>query len=362
MGEVVKLAVRKKVLVTPLDWGLGHATRCVPIIHLLKKMGCEVSIASSGDALVLLQQEFPNLQYFHLPSYKASYSSRLPLMLKVFLQIPKFIWAIIKEHLRLKKIMRSHAFDVVISDHRYGCWYAKAPCVFVTHQINILMPSGFPWLEAIVNYFNHRAILKFDRCWVPDYPDNPLTGKLSVPFHPRTAFVGMLSRFHKIGVDGEIPYHIVAVLSGPEPQRTVLELLLLKELKMSDHKALLIRGIPGSSDKPTVRGNLTIVDYLPSPALNAMILKSSIVICRSGYSSIMDLAAIGRRAIFIPTPGQTEQEYLAQELEKRKIAGFQTQHKLNLKAALAEINHYKGFEDWKHRPNLLQQAVNELLL
>lgn len=353
--------IRKSILVASLDWGLGHATRCMPIIVLLQQMDCAVSIASSGNALVLLRKEFPTLQHFSLPSYNARYATRLPLMLKVFLQIPKFVTVIFKEHRRLQQILRTHAFDLVISDHRYGCWSAKVSCVFLTHQVNILMPSGFRWLEAVVNYFNHRAILRYDRCWIPDDPSDPLTGKLSTPIHLRTTFVGMLSRFRHIHQPSEILYQVVAVLSGPEPQRTRLEMLLLKELKKLNCRALVVRGLPGSNNRYQVNENISMEDHLSSQALNEVISKSELVICRSGYSSIMDLATAGRKALFIPTPGQTEQEYLAVELMKRRIAGFQIQHQLDLEVAWREINHYKGFEDWKHEPNLLRQAVNEML-
>ncbi len=257
--------------------------------------------------------------------------------------------------------MHSHTFDVVISDHRYGCWSAKATCIFITHQVNILMPAGFRWLEPLVNYFNHQAICRFDHCWIPDYPEKPLTEKLTRPFHPYTTFIGMLSRFRPASVPLEISYQMVAVLSGPEPQREQLEILLLRELRKLNHRALVVRGVPGTAKSERVDENIMMVDHLPAQALNEAVLKSELVICRSGYSSIMDLAATGSKAFFIPTPGQTEQEYLAMELMKRGIAGFQTQRQADLKAAWHERNNYKGFEDWKHQPNLLRQAIIEVL-
>ena len=351
----------KRILVAPLDWGLGHATRCIPIIRMLQQRGCEVAIASSADALTLLRQEFPELQHFDLPSYRARYSTRLPLMVKVFLQLPKLVAAIFKEHRWLRQILRTHSFDWVISDNRYGCWSARTPSIFITHQVNLLMPAGFGWLAGILNYFNHQAIRRFDGCWIPDYPDDPLTGKLSRPVHPHTTFVGMLSRFHPRPSSIEISYPVVAILSGPEPQRAKLEMLLIAALKNFSTPALIVRGLPGKGSRHCIGEHITVVDHLPSQELNEVIFRSELVICRSGYSSVMDLAFAGRKALFIPTPGQTEQEYLASKLMRMGVAGYQHQSQLDLKSAWRERNHYKGFEDWKHQHNLLSQAVNKIL-
>src|SRR5690349_9583884 len=157
-------ALKKKILVAPLDWGLGHATRCIPIINEFLSQGCEVQIASSGDALVLLKEEFPDLKFHSIVSYGAEYSRSLPFTIKILLQIPKFVRAIKKEHNETQTIVEREKIDLVISDNRYGCWSKEVLSVFIGHQLNLLTPI-FSWLG---NYLQRRAIQKFSRCWIPD--------------------------------------------------------------------------------------------------------------------------------------------------------------------------------------------------
>ena len=159
----------KKVLITPLDWGLGHATRCIPIIHELLKRGCTVLIAGSGDSLLLLKNEFPHLTFFTLSAYSPLYSRTQSMIWKMVSQLPKFVEVIRKEHQQIQVLIEQHKIDFIISDNRYGCWSAKIPSVFMTHQLNILMPDGLKWIEPLVRRVNKRLIKKFSSCWIPDY-------------------------------------------------------------------------------------------------------------------------------------------------------------------------------------------------
>src|SRR5882724_7091873 len=161
----------RKVLVTPLDWGLGHATRCIPVINEFLKQDCEVQIASSGGALVLLKKEFPSLKSHSIASYNAKYSTLLPFMVKILLQMPKFMKAIKKEHQQIEKIVREEKITLIVSDNRYGCWAENAHSVLITHQVNIIMAPAWKWLEAIINFGNHKQIRRFTECWIPDFPN-----------------------------------------------------------------------------------------------------------------------------------------------------------------------------------------------
>ena len=183
----------KKVLITPLDWGLGHATRCIPIIHELLKRGCTVLIAGSGDSLLLLKNEFPHLTFFTLSAYSPLYSRSQSMIWKIVSQIPKFVEVIRKEHQQIQTLIEKHKIDFIISDNRYGCWSAKIPSVFMTHQLNILMPYGLKWIEPLVRRVNKRLIKKFSTCWIPDYAEETLSlsGKLSQHDVPR--FITLLT-------------------------------------------------------------------------------------------------------------------------------------------------------------------------
>lgn len=332
--------MKKRILITPLDWGLGHATRCIPIIRLLIEKGHDVAIATSGLAFPLLKQEFPHLSFFELPSYQARYSATLPLMLKVFLQSPHFKRVIRQEHRILEKLVTEQAIDVIISDNRYGCYSKKAKSIFITHQLTLLMPSRLRWLQGLVNYFNHRLIRKFDDCWVPDFRTNPITGALTQAVGLTTTFIGMLSRFRKSEVPVNKKYDLLVLLSGPEPQRSLLEKLVVQQVKEYTGNVLLVRGLPNTHE--TVAG-VESVNHLPSHELQVAIEASSLVLARSGYTTLMDLYFLEKKAIFIPTPGQTEQEYLAKQLSERGIAFSMEQNQFDLQKALAESKNYTGF-------------------
>ncbi|MBK5277421.1 MAG: glycosyltransferase [Bacteroidia bacterium] len=355
------IEVRKKILIAPLDWGLGHATRCIPIIRELQLKGCEVVIASSGDALILLKTEFPELKYFELTSYRATYSKYFPLILTIFFQLPKFLLIIQKEHKELEIIVKEQQIDLAISDNRYGCWTTMIPTVFLTHQVNIQMPFELKWLQGIINFFNHWQIRKFNYCWIPDFPSEGLTGKLTRHPNLKTKFIGILSRFKKVGPH-DLQYDILAIISGPEHQRSVFESLVMKQLDNVPGKKLIVKGIPKLGCEITKSGSIDETNHLLSDKLNEVIESTEIIICRSGYSSIMDLAILQKKVVFIPTPGQTEQEYIAEELEKRGISYYQKQKDFNMVDAIEKSKKYAGFAGWNSDSNLLANAIDDLLL
>lgn len=334
----------KRILVTPLDWGLGHATRCIPIIRELLKRECDVLIAGSGDSLLLLKNEFPHLTCLAIPGYRPVYSSGENVILKMGIQVPKFINVIEKEHRCIESIIEKHHIDLVISDNRYGCWSAKIPSVFITHQLNILMPKGWGWLSSLVGLLNKRFIKKFSVCWVPDYADQEasLSGTLSEVNKygfKDIVHIGPLSRFRHNGQGGS-KYDVLCIFSGPEPQRSIFEKTVNDQLRNSGLRYFVTRGV--FSHEFSSRENE--VDFLNSEALQTVISQSSLVIARSGYSTIMDLAALGKKGILVPTPGQTEQEYLADRWKEKGVLYTMPQRSFNLGVALRESEPYTGFK------------------
>lgn len=350
----------KKILIAPLDWGLGHATRCIPIIQEFLNRRCEVQIASSGRALALLKQEFAALRFHELVSYDAHYSKTFPLAVSLFFQVPKFLGRIKEEHRQIERIVRDEQIEVVISDNRYGCWSAQVPSVFITHQVNILMPRVLRWMEPWVNHFNHQLIRRFSACWVPDEPHDRITGKMTASRRLKVTYIGMLSRFEKIEVTAR-KYDLLVLLSGPEPQRTRMEREILKKLTGSPLKVLVVRGIPGEpGSRIESNDNIVQINHLNAKELNLAMAESEVIFSRSGYSTLMDLSRLNKKAIFIPTPGQTEQEYLARQLEERKIVYTTSLAKLDLNKAMALSAGYAGFRG-PHNPDLLVKTINELL-
>jgi uncharacterized protein (TIGR00661 family) len=352
----------KHILVAVLDWGLGHATRCVPVINCLLKNNCRVSIAGNGASLTLLKQEFPQLSFYELPSYNVKYPAHGFFFTYLFFQSPRIFRAINLERKQVEKLVIENQIDAIISDNRYGCYSEKVPSVFITHQLNIQLSALLRWIKIAVDYMNHHFIKKFDTCWVPDFPDSRLSGKLSEAGKLKVRFTGAISRFclSDVAVESEL---VVGLVSGPEPQREIFEKLLIREFKILNRPCLIVRGLPKLTAEKVSDGNLTLITHAPANEMERIISKAEIIIARSGYSTIMDLYALRKkRVIFIPTPGQTEQEYLAGYLKKRKIACRQTQDHFNVEEAIIKSKQYIGFDDTTDRTNLLDEAVNYLLL
>jgi uncharacterized protein (TIGR00661 family) len=350
----------KRVLVAPLDWGLGHATRCIPIVNLLIKFKCDVIIAGSGMSLALLQVEYPSLTFIELPAYNPAYSSRSTLVIKMLTQLPKFLKVIKKEHAVLENIVRDRNIDIVISDNRYGCWSSSAKSIFITHQLNILMPEGLKWLSTVVNFFNYKLIRKYNVCWVPDNDREKLTTELSTCDALNVKFIGTLSRFQKCLPSSVFKYKVIVVLSGPEPQRTLLEKILMNQLRLLNLPTLVVRGVLGKVS-PQCGDRIEIVNFLNTQQLNNALCESEIVIARAGYSTIMDLAKLEKRAILIPTPGQTEQEHLASVLRRKSIAYSVDQNKINLQNDIAQAYNYNGFKTSYERQDSLNNIISELV-
>lgn len=325
-----------RILIAPLDWGLGHTTRCIPIIKFLIECNCTVIIAAEGHSFHLLQAEFPNFQFLKLTGYRVRYSiNKRFLPIKILFQLPKILNTIIGEHRWLKKTIIKHSIDAVISDNRYGLWTKRIPAVFITHQLQIKGPDK--WIERVLRKVNYQQINKFQKCWVPDYRNSPnLAGKLSHPVKSPSIpveYIGALSRF-TLNTNAIIIYDVMILVSGPEPQRTIFEQLVTQQLSNYRGKALLVRGLPGENEVPKSFDEITIVNHLPANEMAAAIQASKFVISRAGYTTIMDLVKLGKKCILVPTPGQTEQEYLAYHLQEQGICLATEQQHFNLEDCL----------------------------
>mgnify|MGYP006194365647 CR=1 FL=1 len=335
---------KKRILVTPLNWGLGHATRCIPIIHELLKQGAEVIIAADQLPLHLLRTEFPDLEFVTFPGLEIKYKSNTSLVFNMALQANKFYKAFAEEHLVLKKVVENYAIDAVISDNRYGAYSDVIPSILITHQVFLSLPIGEIVMEKVIK----KYLSKFDECWIPDFEgaknlSGLLSHKKSLPknYH----FIGPLSRFAWQGDQKHvIKRKLMVVLSGPEPNRSDLEEKLFDELQNVDFDVLMVRGSLKELQIQDYNPHLKVEPVLTSAQLYKEMSSSELILCRSGYSSIMDLAALGKKAILIPTKGQTEQEYLAEKLKEEKVFYAVDEKDLNLQKALQESKKYSGLQ------------------
>jgi len=340
----------KKILYAVLNWGLGHASRSIPIINYLLSKNHEVIIASDGEALILLKKEFPKLKFENLCPYNAIYSKKSNNFNRtIFFQLNKFSKAIKEEHLQVKTIIKKHNITHIVSDNRYGVYSKQIPSTIICHQINLQHNNKF--IQQQMNKLHYSKLDKFNEIWIPDYEkEESISGEISnykelkslifpTDISKKIKYIGLLSRMIKI--DFEKQYEICIILSGPEPQRSILENILSKQLKNYDKKIAFVRGTQNNIDNSKMNKNITVFNLLTTNKLNNLINKSKTVICRAGYSSIMDLIKLQKQAILIPTPGQTEQEYLSKYLKNKKWFYSINQEKFNLAKALLESKKYK---------------------
>ena len=337
---------KKRILVAPLNWGLGHATRCIPIIKALMVEQFEPVIACDGASLNLLKKEFPGLTYIELPSYNITYSKHgFLLQWQLFKSIPRLLKVIREEHKQTQNIIQTHQIEGLISDNRFGFHHNKVPSVFITHQLNI--QTGFELTNSIARWLQYRYIKKFNSLWIPDIEgNNNYAGLLSNPKVKPTMpiwYLGALSRLSpSIEKTTYEPIQFLGIVSGPEPQRTILEKGLIKALKDRKEKSLIVLGKPEIDTNETM-GNLSVHSHMNATELNTAITQSELIICRPGYSTVMDLAKLEKKAFFIPTPGQTEQEYLAANFKQNGICYSQKQADFDFEKAITESKKYSGF-------------------
>lgn len=340
----------KTILITPLNWGLGHASRCIPVIKALQENNFIPIIASDGPALDLLKKEFPYIKTLVLPSYQIEYPKNgAYFKWKILLNSPKTLMAIWKEKKMIEKWIQQYEIDGIISDNRLGCYSTKIPSIYITHQINVLTGST-SWISSKLH---QQSIQKFTQCWIPDLATKPnLADVLS---HTNAAnlklkYIGPLSRM----VKKELPiqYDLMVLLSGPEPQRGLLETRLKTVLKRYKGEVLFIKGILEKTQTKEKIKNINYYNFMTTRQLEQAFNESETILCRSGYTTIMDLVKLGKKAFFIPTPGQYEQIYLAQKFQNEGIAPYSSQDVFTIEH-LFELKKYKGFErinnpiDWE---------------
>ncbi len=314
-----------KILIAPLNWGLGHATRCIPLIRQYMANGDEVVLGGDGDSLLLLHRTFPELRIINLPSLKLCYDEDAKQRKFYWRSIPVLLRSAIADYYYLRQALAIERFDLVISDNRFGFFSRDVRCVYITHQLYPILPKRLFLFQPLVRWLHARVYNRYDEVWVPDYEDTKynLSGALSHGGHfdERAKYIGPLSRFSLCTAEeGQTrfnhTYSIVAILSGLEPQRTIFEQQILNRFSMSNDSLLLVRGKVSEPQTTIQKSNITIVPNLTDLEMMIAITNAQKIIARSGYSTIMDLEVLGvlSKAELHPTPGQSEQEYLAQRL------------------------------------------------
>lgn len=361
-----KTARKPLVILSPLDWGLGHTTRCIPIIQELLNQGCAVIIACNSVQKTLLTPEFPQCTYVNLQGYDMHYStSRWRTLGSILLQFPKILTRIKRENRWLNTFLNQQAVDAVISDNRFGLYHAAVPTILITHQLQVKTGLG-NITDRMAQWLNYRYIARFNACWVPDHKgEEAMAGELSnpaklpdVPVH----YMGGLSRMQRC-LHPPKSGRLLIILSGPEPQRSLFENQLLQQLENLPVQTVLVRGLPGTAFSFSTGPHLTVYDHAPVSQLNQLICEAEFIVSRSGYTTVMDLLKLEKKSILVPTPGQTEQEYLADHLHQQHLAYTERQPSFSLENALEaarQFNYKTRSEDMEAYKKVIGEFINSI--
>ncbi len=357
-----------RILLAPLDWGLGHTTRIIPVGKALLDMGARLCLAGNPVQLAILSEAFPEAPALPLPGYNVTYGSRLPASWHVAAQLPRLMKVIRHEHLWLHELVQTRQIDAVVSDNRYGLWNSRIPSAMVCHQL--APPLGGRLGQALLWRLHRQFLNRFDEVWIPDLPGRESLAGSMVPesLPPDYHLIGPLSRLAHASpaltpalADLPLP-EILVLLSGPEPQRSLLEAWLLPQLQEQNSDVWLVQGLPGLGRKVEARDNITTISYLNAEELAAALPLARVVVARSGYSSLMDFQFLGiRHPILMPTPGQPEQEYLARRLAAEGRAILLGQSPGALRRAVEAVANVRGFEKTEGGQVHLAKTVGKFL-
>ncbi len=359
----MKSASSATVFFSVLNMGLGHATRSLPIIREFRKRGWSVVVGSSGRSLLFLKNELPDLSFVELPDYPFRYSRKGVSLIKLLRQLPEFFRVVRQEKRITDELVRRKDIRLVISDHRYGCYSGEVPSYFISHQLQFIAPAFLRPFEFIGAGFNRRFHRKYRGVIVPDKlsgNEGAISGRLSrIPTSDSNYhFPGTLSSLSRQQAEEDID--VLISISGPEPQRTVLEQTVRQQLHQLPGNCVIVLGLPGPEKTETPRPGITIHNHLNRDRMQNLMSRSRLVVSRSGYSTLMELAELGKKALLIPTPGQTEQIYLAHRLHQKGWFYSVAQNDLQLQNHIPEAQNFPGFP-FRFSTSQTVEAIFELL-
>ena len=333
-----------KVLFAVCSWGLGHATRDLPFIRRILQSGYQITLVGSGRSLQLLKDELGNqCKYLDIPDYSSAYSKKNFSVTKLVGYFPLYVNEITQEHLKIKELVEQEGYDRIISDNRFGVYARDVPSYFLSHQLRFISPGRVKLFERITEGFNYLFKDNFVKFLIPDSRGNSLSGELSHHLRyfksEKIKYLGIPLIVTKRDLPLDIDYFIS--ISGPEPQRTTLEKKIMSQLDHLNGRTVIALGKP---EDPRIRtsGGIRIFGYLSRQKQEEMMNRSKLIIARSGYTTLMEVVLLGKKALFIPTPGQTEQEYLAEYHQERGNFFSVSQDELDLPVHIQEARKYEG--------------------
>jgi len=350
----------KRILFAVLNWGLGHATRSIPLIQALAKQN-SVIIASTGRSLDLLKKEFPNLECVDFPDYGSHYSKFGFLLIPYLgLQVPVILWRLIKERRHTKYLVEHHDIDMLFSDSRFGVFSGDIPSYFITHQLRFPLPRLLKWMTPLSEWYNRYFFSQYHKVFVIDAEGNinlsrDLSHKGRIAKHEKLVYVGALSSIKPKQTEEDID--VLVSISGPESARTYFEEIILRQIDTIPGKKVIVLGKPGESERVQKNQDVTIFNHVSRKKMTELMNRSKLIVCRSGYSTVMELVALNKPAVLVPTPGQTEQEYLARYYQQQQMFYVTKQRQLDLRRAVEVASQSNG----RKRPDIPVNDISTFL-
>lgn len=332
-----------KVLFATSSLGLGHATRDLPLIHALQKEGHEVVSLSTGRALQLLKREAPDCQFLDIPDYPLFFTQNRMSVSRLLALSPRIFSAMHREHVLAEKLRKKYDLDMIVTDGRYGAFSKHIPSYWVSHQLRFISPGRFFPAELGAQFMHTLVQKNFVNVLVPDYEDESLSGDLSHNLRfmnkSKLNYLGVLSQVQKRDVKQDVDFFVS--LTGGVPSGSSFERSVLSQLHKLPGKVVVTRGLPEAAGRVEERGHATIYGHLDREQQSEMMNRAKFVVCRSGYTTLMELAELNKRGYFVPTPGATEQQYLAKFHREQGTFDFASQKQFCMQR-LQESMHYSG--------------------
>lgn len=335
-----------KILFAASSWGLGHATRDLILIQALMDAGHSVTVLSTDRALKLLRGELADqCDYIDLPDIpKALGHTSASFYLKMTMALPLVFRTFRREHRFVDELCRAGKCDRIVSDSRYGVWSRDVPSYHLMHTLHQISPFRVRLVEHVIESIQRGLLSGAKKVLIPDQEENGLAGELChdlVAFRrDQIEYLGILSSVLRMPVEQDIDYFIT--VSGVEPQRSILEKKVLRQARELDGRVVITLGRPDLPFSVSDDGRLAIYSFLGRRRQAEMLNRARTVVSRSGYTTLMELAELGKRALMVPAVGQSEQEYLAGLHERRGTMHSVPQSRLNLARDLRDAERYPG--------------------
>lgn len=312
------------VVLSMLNWGFGHLTRCFPIIRSLIELKKQLLIVCTPAQQEVLARSFDGLIFFNAADDTPRYGkTKATTLLRLSLQAPFQLMKVKRDNKLLERLSQEYDIELIISDNKYGFYHSRIPSVILTHQLNIQTGLG-KWADAVANRINRKLLSRFREVWVVDgVGKNSLAGSLSAAsdnIDARVKWIGTLNRLQIRAQKGS--EKLLIILSGPEPQRTILEELIVHQLPVNHRHITLIRGTKKNFSQQALQKLTSLqftnwIDLAGLAEIEQLLSQTEWVLGRAGYTSLMEWVTGGWKSIVIPTPGQAEQEYLGYYLMQR---------------------------------------------